>query len=205
MRKTLWLTIGLVAASWSPLGAQVAWDGPLLVGTETPSGWGVYLVDPGGHNGIGFLTTWRGGGATGYRIGLAEDGSDNLSVYGGVDFTGRMVNAGSEFPLHVSWVAGAGFGVGDDFVLSFPLGISLGRGFQAETARFSPYITPRLVLDAYFGRGGGDGGRGDSDIDLGLALDLADRGRKGVAGRRVGEGDQHGGGADLVATAGVAA
>ena len=37
------------------------------------------------------------------------------------------------------------------------------------------------------------------------ARDLADRGRKGVAGRRVGEGDQHGGGADLVATAGVAA
>ncbi len=37
------------------------------------------------------------------------------------------------------------------------------------------------------------------------AVGLADRGRKGVAGRRVGEGDQHGGGADLVATAGVAA
>ncbi len=46
---------------------------------------------------------------------------------------------------------------------------------------------------------------GISPVAVSLVMVLADRGRKGVAGRRVGEGDQHGGGADLVATAGVAA
>ncbi len=173
MRKVLLSVVGLMAASAAPVWAQVAWDGPLLVGTETPQGWGVYLVDPGGHSGIGFLTTWRGGGSIGYRIGFAEDGSEDLSVYGGVDFTGRLVNAGDDFPLHVGWVAGAGFGAGNDLVLSFPLGIVLGRGFQAETVLFSPYIGPRVTLDAYFGRGGGGQSEGNGDdIDLGLAVDF---------------------------------
>ena len=175
MRKALLAVAVLVVASAAPLRGQVAWDSPLLVGPETPAGWGVYLVDPASDAGIGFLTTWRagGGGGTGYRIGLAEDGAEELSVFGGVDFIGRMVDADNDFPLHVSWVAGAGFGVGDDFVLSFPLGISVGRGFQADSVLLSPYITPRLVLDAFFGRGDGPGeGSGNDDIELGLAVDF---------------------------------
>ena len=84
-----------------------------------------------------------------------------------------MVDADDDFPLQLNWVAGAGFGVGDDFVLSFPLGISVGRGFQADSVLLSPYITPRLVLDAFFGRGDGQGGgAGDDDIELGLAVDF---------------------------------
>ena len=173
MRKALLAVAALVGASAAPLRGQVAWDSPLLVGPETPAGWGVYLVDPASGAGIGFLTTWRAGGGTGYRIGLAEDGGEELSVFGGVDLIGRMVDADDDFPLNVSWVAGAGFGVGDDFVLSFPLGISVGRGFQVDSVLLSPYIIPRLVLDAFFGRGDGPGeGSGDDDIELGLAVDF---------------------------------
>lgn len=175
MRKASFVFVALtVALAFStPLKAQVAWDGPLLVGPETPTGWGIYLVDPSSSDGIGVLTTWRGGGPLGFRIGLADEGSDDLSIYGGVDISGRLVNAGSEFPLHVSWVGGAGFGVGDDFAVSFPLGLVVGRAFQAETVGLSPYIGPRLVLDAVFGRnGGGQGDGNDDDINLGFAVDF---------------------------------
>ena len=171
MRKPLFVPVALAFSP--PLEAQVAWDGPLLVGPETPAGWGIYLVDPSSGDGIGALTSWRGEGPLGFRIGLAEDGSDDLSVYGGVDFSGRLVTAGNEFPLHLSWVAGAGFGVGDDFAVSFPLGLALGRAFQAETVVLSPYIGPRLVLDAFFGRSGGSQGNGSNDdVDLGFAVDF---------------------------------
>lgn len=170
MKRALFAIAGIAAFWASPLMGQVAWEAPLFVSPETPVGWGLYLVDPGPSDGIGVLTTWRGGGP-GFRIGLAEDGGDDLSVYGGVDFSNRLVNASADFPVHVSWVAGAGFGVGDDLALSFPLGLSIGRAFNADTVLFSPYIAPRLVLDAFFGRDGGNG-QGDDDIDLGFAMDL---------------------------------
>ena len=169
MRRMLLVTLGAMTLAAVPADAQVAWDAPLFLSPQTPVGLGIYLVDPGPSDGIGVLATWRGGGP-GFRIGLAEDGRDDLSVYGGVDFTARLVTASTEFPLHVNWVVGAGFGAGDDLALSFPLGLSLGRGFNAETVLFSPYIAPRLVLDAFFG---GNGDEDDSDdLDLGFALDL---------------------------------
>ena len=173
MRKAILAAAVVSLASAVPVQGQVAWDGPLLVGTETPAGWGVYLVDPTSHSGIGFLTTWRGGGPTGWRIGIAEDGAEDLSVYGEVDFSGELVTAGDDFSLNVDWVTGASVGIGDDFVISLPLGISVGRGFETETVRFSPYITPRIVLDAFFGRDrGGNGNGGGDDLDLGLAVDF---------------------------------
>lgn len=163
--------LGLALAVAGPVRAQVAWDGPLLVGPQTPPGWGIFLVDPEYEDGLGFLTTWRGGGPVGFRIGLAEDGRDDLSIFGGVDFSSVIAQASDTFPLNVAWVTGVGAGIGDDAVISFPLGISLGRAFQAETVIFSPYFTPRLVLDAFMGRDG-NGRGGDDDVNLGLALDF---------------------------------
>ena len=176
--------VGLIFLVAIPVRSQVTWDGPLLISPETPQGWSAFLVDPSEGSGIGFLGTWRGGGPVGYRVGLAEAETHHhhhvddlhhdhheLSVFGGVDFSSRMVDASDDFPLHVSWVAGAGLGVGDDFIVSFPLGISLGRGFQAESVVFRPYLTPRLVLDAHFRQGHSDH-HGEDDLNLGLALDF---------------------------------
>jgi hypothetical protein len=174
MRKALFplVILTFVALSAGPAEGQLPWDAPILVSPQTPPGWGVYLVDPEFDNGIGFLTTWRGGGPLGFRVGLAEDAGDDLSVYGGVDYSQGLVEAGTVFPLYVSWVTGAGFGVGDDAILSFPLGISLGRAFQAETTIFNPYVTPRLVLDARLGQEDPESGRGHDDLDVDLAVDF---------------------------------
>jgi hypothetical protein len=133
------------------LAGQVPWDSPLLVGPSTPGGWGVYLSDPTEGAGIGVFTTWRPGERFGFRIGIAEDHSEDLAVFGGVDATGALLRVSEDFPLDLNWVAGGGFGVGDFSVVSFPLGASIGRELLADNVRFVPYLTPRVILDAYLG------------------------------------------------------
>jgi hypothetical protein len=174
MKKlSMGLLTGLVLLlAAGPLKAQVAWDGPLMVAPNSPAGWGVYLVDPGPGpgDGIGVLSTWRGSsapGGLGYRLGLAEGRGGGLSVYGGVDVSGYLVRHSRDFPLDVIWVTGGGVGIGDDVLLAFPLGVSLGRAVQADDVWFNPYVTPRIVLDAWFGST-----RPRDQLDLGLVVDL---------------------------------
>jgi hypothetical protein len=163
--------MGLLAGIFflPPLSAegQVAWDGPLLSSPSAPSGWGVYLTDPSHGSGIGVLGTWNGGGPLGFRLGLAEGRRDDLAVYGGVDLAGALVRASSDFPLDMDWVTGAGLGVGDAMLLSFPLGLSLGRAVSADGVWFNPYVTPRVVLDAWMGTS-----RPRDELDMRIAVDL---------------------------------
>lgn len=173
MRKALWC----FAAGWLVFLAlvpgargQVGWDSPLFTPPVSPVGWGVYLVDPSPGRGIGVLATWRGRegpGSLGFRVGLAEDRWDDLSVFGGVDLSGSLHEASEELPLNLVWVTGAGLGMGRYGLLSFPLGVSLGRDFDAEGVWFNPYVTPRVVLDAWLGEH-----RRNDDLELVLAVDL---------------------------------
>lgn len=160
--RVLGILAGLVLFGASGAMAQVAWDSPLMVPPRASDGVGLFLVDP-DFGDLGVMGTWRSG-RLGVRVGLAEDFTGDLSIFGGADYSGLITRASKDFPLDVSWVAGAGLGFGNDLLLSFPLGISVGRGFDADGARFTPYATPRVVLDAFFGN--------DSDLDLDLAVDL---------------------------------
>jgi hypothetical protein len=162
-------TITLATAIAAPLGAQVSWDSPMLVSPGSPLGWGVYLVDPWPGNGIGVMGTWRPGGIAGYRIGLAEGRGDDLAVFGGVDLSGSLIRVSGDFPLDMDWVSGVGLGFGDNGLLSIPLGVSLGRVIDADGVRINPYLSPRIVVDAWLG--GDPPGRRD-DLDLELAVDL---------------------------------
>lgn len=169
MRKCLTsLGVGVVCLlAAAPAESQVTWEAPLMVAPNTPAGWGVYLVDPWPGDGIGVLSTFRSStapGGLGFRLGLAEGPGGDLAVYGGFDVSGTLLRQSADFPMDMIWVTGAGLGVGDSALLSFPLGVSLGRDFQADGVWFNPYVTPRVVLDAWFG--------GDGDMDLGLAMDL---------------------------------
>lgn len=172
-------TLGIAAALGLALGgapasteAQVAWDGPFLVAPGSPAGLGVFLVDPAPGRGIGLLATWRGSaapGGLGYRFGLAEDRSGDLSVYGGVDFSGVLIRHSDEIPIDIAWIAGGGLGLGSDVLLSIPFGVALGRELQADGLSFNPYFAPRVVLDARFGD---RDGRRESAMELRLAADL---------------------------------
>jgi hypothetical protein len=160
------LLVFLALAMAPEAEAQVAWESPLLVSPETPAGWGVYLTDPYPGNGIGVLSTWRSrsGPGLGYRLGIAEDRGDDVSVFAGLDASGMIMTASNEFPFNMAWVLGAGLGVGDDVLLSFPLALTLGRSVESDGVWFNPYVSPRVTLDAFFGDG--------NDLDLGLSVDL---------------------------------
>ena len=170
------LFLGLCALSSSPASAQIPWESPLLVGPESPAGVSLFLVDPG--EGLGAMIHWQGRGGSrplGFRVGLAETHRDELGVFGGVDLRGAIYSHSEEFPLDVVWVTGAGLGISDGAVITFPVGVSLGRVVTGEDVWFHPYLTPRLVIDAFLGGDEADGngyGRGRNDLDLGLVFDL---------------------------------
>jgi hypothetical protein len=193
------LTVGLFLA-FSALGAssasgQLPWESPLLVGPGSPSGVSFFLVDPGW--GLGAMGQWQGKGDShrlGFRAGLAEGRDRNLGVFGGVDFTGDLLAHSDDFPLDVIWVMGMGVGVGSGAIVTLPLGVSLGREITDEELWFHPYLTPRLVLDAYLGDHSHHP-HGHNDLELGFALDLGlDFSFTGTWGLRIGAsvGDRRG-------------
>jgi len=167
--RHVFLPVTLGLALWVvPLSGQVSWEGPLMVSPSTPLGWGVYLTDPTPGNGIGIMSTWRSGGPFGFRIGLAEDRVEKVAVFGGIDVSGRLIAATDNLPVDVQWVTGAGFGIGEDVLLSVPLGLSVGREMEGEAVRVNPYVTPRVIVDALIGSEDPEA----EDLTLVLAVDL---------------------------------
>jgi hypothetical protein len=161
------LTMGAILATAGQASAQVAWDAPFLMTPRAQPGLGIYLTDPAGGK-LGFVGTWRSGSrptSLGFRLGLANDWRDELSVLGGVDVSGSLTRASDDFPLDIDWIFGAGMGVGHYALVSFPLGLTIGHTFIGDGVRFTPYATPRVALDAALG-----GGR--SHTDLSLAVDV---------------------------------
>jgi hypothetical protein len=161
------LALGTPAAA----SAQVAWDSPFLMPPRGEPGFGLFLIDA--HRGeLGALATWRSPSWNfGVRGGIAEEGrggDDDVSVFGGIDFNGTLTRASEEWPLDVDWVFGAGLGVGDNVLISVPVGLTSGHVFTGEGVVFTPYVTPRVVLDALLG----DEGEDDDDLSLDFAFDL---------------------------------
>ncbi len=139
------------------IGAQVTWDAPFHMGPALTDGLGLHVVDfeMGADDGVGGMVSWRRAsipGGVGLRMGLAEGIDGDLAGFGGVDVSGLMVSATDEFPLDVIWAAGAGAGIGDYALISFPMGLFIGRSFEGEGVRFVPYFGPKLALDAHLGR-----------------------------------------------------
>jgi hypothetical protein len=174
--KKLCTTVLLAAALVLPAGAsaQTAWDSPLLLPPRPQPGVGIYLADMHA-GGLGVLGAWRSSTWNyGLRFGLSEgSGDEDVAVFGGVDYTGLINTATSDFPLDVDWLFGAGAGISDGVLFSVPLGLTLGVSFQGEDARFVPFMTPRVVLDAFFGNDvRGSGLDLDFAVDVGLDLRL---------------------------------
>ncbi|HSJ31365.1 MAG TPA: hypothetical protein VK933_08020 [Longimicrobiales bacterium] len=168
--RRICLTVLMAAGLAVPglANAQAAWDAPLLLPPRPQPGIGIFLADMAG-GGLGILGTWRSPTWDyGLRFGLAEgSGDEDLTVFGGADFMGPINTATSDFPLDIDWVVGAGAGIGNGVLISVPAGLTLGFSFQGEDARFIPYFTPRVILDAAFGND-----TRDSELDLGVAVDL---------------------------------
>jgi hypothetical protein len=152
------------------LKAQVAWESPMLASPRAPSGFGVYLADVAG-GGLGLLGTYRGSSSANgleFRFGIAEDAGDDVSGLFGVSLSGLLAREGGDMPFDISWTAGAGVGFGDWALITIPVGVSFGHTFHGQGINVTPYITPRIHLDAAVGD---DVDNGD-DTDLGMSVDL---------------------------------
>lgn len=161
------VALGIGAGLAHPAKAQVAWDAPFLVPPRVGSGWGLALLDPAGGD-LGVLGFWRGrGGSLGIRGGLAEERNDDLAAFAGVDLSGSLARRSSNMPVDVDWIAGVGLGVGDEILFSIPFGVTIGAAISTESVAFGPYVSPRLILDAWTGDD-----RPRDGLDLELAVDL---------------------------------
>jgi len=152
------------------LSAQVAPESPMLLPPRSEPGLGVFLVDTYG-GGLGGLVIWRSPSYNwGLRGGIAEDSGDDIAFFGGIDFVGDLHRETRDLPLDIDWLVGAFLSVGDNLLISAPLGLTIGHTFPAEGATFTPFFTPRMVLDiGFFEDAEGDT---ESDADLDFAADL---------------------------------
>jgi hypothetical protein len=180
MRKRVVAFAGLVLtlAAVRPATAQIAWESPMLIGPEAPAGLGLYLMEPWPSDEFAVLGTYRTAPVPiglGFRLGIGEGLRDELAVFGGVDVAGSLLRATNDTPIDVVWFTGAGLGIGDDAIISFPLGLSVGAVLDSDSGvRFAPYLAPRIVLDAFICDDDDerDFCRGDDDLDLDLAADV---------------------------------
>jgi hypothetical protein len=157
----------MLLAAASSAQAQVKWDSPFLVPPRPSPGVGIYLVDLDGPGaGVGALVTWQPTPTSwGFRGGIVESRFDDLAAVLGADVSGAITRSSTDMPLDIDWVFGVGLGIDDDVVVSLPVGVTLGHSFSGEGAVFTPYVTPRVILDAWFGEP-------DETLDLAFAVDL---------------------------------
>ncbi|HUF76258.1 MAG TPA: hypothetical protein VMM35_08255 [Longimicrobiales bacterium] len=176
MLRTLLRTLAVAASAATlaaPAHAQIAWDGPALMSPTVPSGFSIFLMNPEGGD-LGVLATLRssaGPVGLGFRAALADQaGSGDLAFAGGVDVAGVLARAVEGSEIDVAWWSGAGVGVGNEALVTFPLGVTLGWSGAGGDVVFSPYGGGHVVLD--FLTGGGDNVRFAGVVDLGLDLVL---------------------------------
>jgi hypothetical protein len=173
MKRNLWAAVMLLLVLAGPARAQAAWDSPMLLPPIPNAGFGVFLMDAEG-GGVGVLGLYRSSlWNYGLRAGIAESGRENrISVFGGVDYSGPITRETPDFPLNVDWVFGAGLSFDERVRVSLPLGLTTGRSFVGEGAVFTPYATPRIVLDGYIGGEGERRSALELAVDIGLDLDV---------------------------------
>jgi hypothetical protein len=149
-----WMSAALLLLLLLPgrAAAQTAWDSPLLLPPRPADGLGIFLTEMYA-GGVGVMGMWRSPVWNyGVRGGIsAGPRGDDLAVFGGVDYSGPVHNATADLPIDIDWVFGAGLGLSDGARVSVPLGLSAAYSIQTENARFTPFITPRVGLDLFFG------------------------------------------------------
>lgn len=176
MKTVIRFALCLAILAPAPGFAQTEWEVPSLMRPGAPSGLTilVFSAEDRGDD-LGILAAWRASDAPagiGFRLGLSEadrrgpdPDDDDLSVIFGIDFSGTLASPSSTGSPGVLWWTGAGLGVGDDLLASFPLGISLGWVGSGDGVSFMPYVGGHIALDLF-------SGEGDDDLDLEGAIDL---------------------------------
>ena len=173
MRRIVFGILILGSTLPAALTGQVAWEGPSLVSPYAPGGLSVFLVgaDPGGA--LGAMAQWRttrGALGWGYRGGVVQDDADQAVVFAGVDVSGVLARSVEDADVHVAWWSGLGAGVGDEVLVSIPLGLVVAWQGLGDGTVFSPYAGGHVTLDLATGEGGDAALDGSLDVGLDLTL-----------------------------------
>jgi len=171
--RRLLFVITLAAVAAPPLSGQIAWDSPPLIGPASPLGFAAFLTSLSPGDGIGGLATWRhetGSLELGYRVAVVEGADSDFALGGGVDISGVLSAGIEEADIQVLWWSGLGAGVGEDVLVSIPVGLVAGWTGSGDDVVFSPYVGGHVALD--FTNIEGDEISFDALLDLGLDLFL---------------------------------
>lgn len=171
--RRVFVLILLLALLASPLSGQVAFDGPPLIGSASPNGFTIFLTNSEPGDGIGALATWRhsrGSIDVGYRVSVGEGAGSGLALGGGVDVSGVLSHDLEDADIDVLWWTGVGAGMGDDVIVSVPLGIVAGWTGEGDSAVFSPYVGGHIALD--FTSFDGEEVAFDASLDVDMDLEL---------------------------------
>lgn len=184
-----------LSAAAAPAAAQIPWESPLMASPGSPAGMGLFIADwgLGAGDGVGFLATWRSAaapGSTGVRAGAARSLGDPI-VLGGVDYSVPVFRNAANFPLDVIWLVGAGAAYGEYLQVAAPVGFATGRPLESGALWLNPYLSGRLVFEAFFGEE-----KPEDDFGIGLAIDIGadvafDAGRDFVLRLGASLGDRH--------------
>ena len=153
----------------TPASAQIAWDSPPFISPVSPAGVSLFFLSGSGDR-LGALATLRheaGPVGLGYRLAVTEENEPGDAVLaGGVDVSGFLGRGIENSEIDVAWWSGLGVGVGNETVVSVPLGIIAGWSGSSESGViFSPYGGGHVALD--FASGEGDSVSFSGAIDLG--------------------------------------
>ena len=174
MLRTL-VVATLVAASAVPASAQTLWDAPPLVSHVVPAGVSLFVINPAGGD-LGGLVTFRhdaGPVGVGYRFAISDQNgpSGDLAVAGGVDVSGFLSRAVEGSEVDVMWWSGAGIGLGNETVVSIPVGALIGWSGQGGDVILSPYGGGHVTLD--ISTSDADNVHFGGSFDLGLDIVLS--------------------------------
>lgn len=127
-----------------------------------------------GVDALGALAQWRADRASlglAYRVGIVNSDADRVAVLGGVDVSGLLAGSIEDADVQVAWWTGIGGSVGDDLLVSVPLGLVASWRGLGDGNAFAPYAGGHVVLDLATGEGRTV--RLEGALDLGLELTLA--------------------------------
>lgn len=163
------LALIAVLASATPASAQIAWDSPPFISPVAPAGVSLFFLNGTGDR-LGALATLRheaGPVGLGYRLAVTEEYEPgDVVIAGGVDVSGFLARGVENADIDVAWWSGLGAGVGNETVVSVPLGIVVGwSGSSDSGVIFSPYGGGHVALD--FASGDGDSVNFSGAFDVG--------------------------------------
>lgn len=171
-RSLFAVLLALVLAT--PASAQIAWDSPPFISPVAPAGVSLFALSAGGDR-FGALATIRheaGPVGLGYRFAVTEERDPgDVALAAGIDVSGFLARGIENADIDVVWWSGLGAGVGNETLVSIPLGLIVGWSGAADNGViFSPYGGAHVALD--FMSGEGDSVHFNGAFDLGADIVL---------------------------------